>query len=383
MNLKISGIKSWLRLSLGELKEKVKLGLKFTVKLLGKNSLDRSASISMLEDYVVYQKQHNPVDIPALKSINGLSNSHFTGYSVSFYPDYVWDVKIDDKIKSLDIGRSGITLINQKDLLDLDFGTTAGLLEVPYKINPLKFPVVIAPWSHFWGSYYDFIIFVLAKLVRIENAIDKQLWQEAKICYPLFGTAFEEEFLRKLDIDQSSIINTRNWTTKIETERVFLANNQNWFTPSPYDLALLRSRFCPDSKGSPEKRLYISRSGRRRVQNEAEVRELLQQFGFEIVEDIARSVDEQIRLFSEASVVVGPHGGGLTNLLWCNPGTKVIEFFNSAYASHYYYYICKILDLEYYYMVEQINIPNHWSQTAVDITVDVKELKMKLQEIIR
>jgi capsular polysaccharide biosynthesis protein len=36
-------------------------------------------------------------------------------------------------------------------------------------------------------------------------------------------------------------------------------------------------------------------------------------------------IEEQVRCFSEASHVVSTHGAGLTNLLWCEPGTKVIE----------------------------------------------------------
>jgi len=34
---------------------------------------------------------------------------------------------------------------------------------------------------------------------------------------------------------------------------------------------------------------------------------------------------EQVRCFSEASHVISTHGAGLTNLLWCEPGTQVIE----------------------------------------------------------
>jgi capsular polysaccharide biosynthesis protein len=36
-------------------------------------------------------------------------------------------------------------------------------------------------------------------------------------------------------------------------------------------------------------------------------------------------VADQARLFSEASIVVGPHGGGLTNVMFCAPGTVLVE----------------------------------------------------------
>jgi len=34
---------------------------------------------------------------------------------------------------------------------------------------------------------------------------------------------------------------------------------------------------------------------------------------------------EQVKCFAEASHVISTHGAGLTNLLWCEPGTKVLE----------------------------------------------------------
>lgn len=33
----------------------------------------------------------------------------------------------------------------------------------------------------------------------------------------------------------------------------------------------------------------------------------------------------QVRLFADASVAVGIHGAGLTNLMWCRPGAVAVE----------------------------------------------------------
>ncbi len=52
---------------------------------------------------------------------------------------------------------------------------------------------------------------------------------------------------------------------------------------------------------------------------------LLAEHGFEAIfmEDL--SLAEQIRLMGETAVLLAPHGAGLTNMMFCAPGTQVVE----------------------------------------------------------
>ena len=365
-------------------KQLLKQSLLATSRRVWRTPLDRRTSIKLLEGNIVYKKQHDPVPIPALVSANKVPSRYFTAEkNVSFDPDYVWKIGVNEKINSLTICTSGNTLINQKLLLDLDFRISgAGILEWPYKPHQITYPLVVAPWSHLWCSYYDYVIFVLAKLCRIEEAFGKEIWQEAKICYPLRHTDFELGFLSKLGIPESSLIDSRDRETGYHAECVVLGNNQDWYFPSPYDIALLRNRFALSEKVKPYRKLYLSRSGRRKVKNEAEVREVLKEFGFEILEDISRTVEEQIRLFAEAEVVVGPHGAGFTNLLWCQPGTKVMEFFYGGYTPPFFYYICQLLGLEYSSIVDDSDASEDWSLIGMDMTVDVDVLRRELKKML-
>ena len=43
------------------------------------------------------------------------------------------------------------------------------------------------------------------------------------------------------------------------------------------------------------------------------------------------NIIDQAQTFAEATHIVSPHGAGLTNLLWCEPGTKVIELTHKAF----------------------------------------------------
>jgi len=88
----------------------------------------------------------------------------------------------------------------------------------------------------------------------------------------------------------------------------------------------LRQKFAPKIKKQPWRKLWISRANAvaRHVTNEDSL--FLQLKGWEFVQLEKLPVGEQMQLFAEAKYVIAPHGAGLTNLLWCQPNTKVIEF---------------------------------------------------------
>ncbi|MEG4502784.1 tetratricopeptide repeat protein [Microcoleus sp. F6_B4] len=100
-------------------------------------------------------------------------------------------------------------------------------------------------------------------------------------------------------------------------------------------------------------RIYISRqqASYRRIVNDEEVIKYLEKFGFRSVKLETMSVAEQAACLAAAKVVVAPHGGGLTNLVFCSRGTKVIEIFSPLYVPHCYWMISNLCGLEHYYLI--------------------------------
>jgi capsular polysaccharide biosynthesis protein len=96
----------------------------------------------------------------------------------------------------------------------------------------------------------------------------------------------------------------------------------------------LRDRLYANGEGRGERRLFISRADAscRRIVNEEATMELLAEHGFERLECGRMTIREQAAAFAEASIVVGPHGAGLTNLLFTPPGATTIELFASPAA---------------------------------------------------
>ncbi|MBP9765368.1 glycosyltransferase family 61 protein, partial [Candidatus Babeliales bacterium] len=76
-------------------------------------------------------------------------------------------------------------------------------------------------------------------------------------------------------------------------------------------------------------KIFVSRkdAGNRQIVNEDEIFAMFKPFGFVRYELGRLSVADQIKLFEQAEIIVGPHGGGFTNILFSKPGTSLIEIF--------------------------------------------------------
>src|SRR5690606_37688562 len=116
-------------------------------------------------------------------------------------------------------------------------------------------------------------------------------------------------------------------------------------------LSLKRNIECrldiSDKTPSAGNRVYMSRKGRREIENEDELVELLKKFNFIIIEDKERSVEEQIYIYRNASFIIGPHGASFANVIWCKPGTYLYELFSKSWAPDYFLYLVKINEMQY------------------------------------
>ncbi|HEY9640117.1 MAG TPA: tetratricopeptide repeat protein [Coleofasciculaceae cyanobacterium] len=160
----------------------------------------------------------------------------------------------------------------------------------------------------------------------------------------------------------------------------------------PWALEFLRNTFLPLGEqvhAAFPQRLYISRAqaNHRRVLNEAAVLQHLMPLGFVPIALETLAFAEQVALFSQAEIVIAPHGGGLTNILFCRPGTTVIELVSPRYIRHYYGVISDRLRLNHYFLVgeeitcQPIRQLMYPSSLTEDIWVDIEVLQQLTHEI--
>ncbi len=81
------------------------------------------------------------------------------------------------------------------------------------------------------------------------------------------------------------------------------------------------------SAAPPHRRIYISRrrAPAHAIVNEQEIVDLMESMGFAIAEPETMPFIEQVRLFNEAAIVVGPHGSGFNNLFFATAAARLVE----------------------------------------------------------
>jgi len=107
------------------------------------------------------------------------------------------------------------------------------------------------------------------------------------------------------------------------------------------------------ARNEPWRRLFVSRADarKRRLVNEDEVFARLEQFGFERLAPGRLPVADQIRLFSEAKVVAGAHGAGLTNLIFMPEGGSVVEIFRCGHVNSSYPWLAHLRGHRHGYVI--------------------------------
>ena len=194
------------------------------------------------------------------------------------------------------------------------------------------------PWRRYEGAvsilssqepsnYGSFLFRVLPKVHALKRC---GLMNLPVVCWDIKPAT--RALLEVAGIDPAKIISQNTQTISV-FDRVIVPSLRNPNALLDYESRDVY-RQIRHEYGSPggSKRLYISRfshskrgfSGRVML-NEGELIARLSAIGFEIIEPEKFSAREQIALFSSAEIVVGPSGAGMFNIVFCHPGTKVID----------------------------------------------------------
>ncbi|HEY9689346.1 MAG TPA: glycosyltransferase 61 family protein [Coleofasciculaceae cyanobacterium] len=129
-------------------------------------------------------------------------------------------------------------------------------------------------------------------------------------------------------------------------------------------------------------RIYITRrsAAYRHVVNDAAVVAALEALGFRAIDPAQLPLVDQAAAFAAAKVIVAVHGAGLTNLVFSQPGTKVIEIFQPSHRQNTYWLLSNLGGLEHYHLTADL-APGADQTTAVqqNIVINLDRLKAVLK----
>jgi len=135
----------------------------------------------------------------------------------------------------------------------------------------------------------------------------------------------------------------------------------------------------------PERRLYVSRNGNpdsmRKIVNEPGLLELLERFGFVKLHMEELSLEEQLACTCNASVLLGPHGAGMTHCTFMPEKSLVLELFAPSYVNPCLIPVCRLLEHRYF----QITSPccHQGYQYGQDIDPFLEYLELTLARELR
>jgi capsular polysaccharide biosynthesis protein len=112
---------------------------------------------------------------------------------------------------------------------------------------------------------------------------------------------------------------------------------------------------------------------------------LLKKFGFEMVQLEDISIYDQIRIFRDSNFIVAPHGAGLSNVVFSDSKTKVIEIFSPMYVNVCYWSLCNQKNIKYGYIATGLpHPPDGWDPHLVsaDILVDTGILERMVRKFL-
>jgi hypothetical protein len=120
--------------------------------------------------------------------------------------------------------------------------------------------------------------------------------------------------------------------------------------PSPEKIRALRSVIC--SKIVPQRKygILIHRQKSRALLNEEEVLATLKSVHPNLEWHIfdLPSVEDTIDLFSKAAIIVGPHGAGMTNMIFSATGIPIVEFMPLEQPNMCYWHLSEMLGNRYF-----------------------------------
>jgi hypothetical protein len=252
------------------------------------------------------------------------------------------------------------------------------LNSIKYNNKNIEYYTIQTPWF----GYFSWLTTHLPRLINIQ-----QKNPNAVLLLPLE--------LEEINYVRNSISCVQNLKLELvpKNHHIFVKNYifqqvRPWTSKFfPEDIFAVRSFFDVKENKKANKRIYISRSKakRRKIINESEFETYLLAQNFEIVHFEDLSISQQVNLMSETEIVISLHGAGLTNCMFMQPQSNLIELIPEVEKLKDFRFpfwrISSIVGLRYYSLFCETKSTEEIDLYDRNIIVSIKEIHNILEQI--
>lgn len=218
-------------------------------------------------------------------------------------------------------------------------------------------------------------------LPAIDWSLRQKRSRDVRLILPRLAP-WQEETLMWLGLDRIPRLtpqaNTRYHLPRVEYSDFLSGTTSFSICMSALETAKRLARALP-SFHSDDKVLYIDEANPYYgpIRNHGAVIDLLRRRGVTIVERERLRTDERINLFRNAEAIIGPLGQGLTDVLFCRPGTLMWEWMPRHHQNASFNRLAQAAQLDYWGdMFETVAEPAKPGQWEVDLDLVTARLKV-------
>ena len=234
------------------------------------------------------------------------------------------------------------------------------------------------------NKYYNWLCEIYPRLFYIKLFIENNLhlFTDKKIVLLLYyNDDFIKEFLEILNFKNICIC-PYDANLEYQANITYLYTPTFFENPSKDAINIIRKSLFNNSVCVPRVNILIKKNNNRIIQNFDDVYNLLKTnysnyewIVFDSEDEIYKNSIKTIQLFSQANLIIGAHGAGLTNMIFSSPNAKIIELHPDNCGNVCYWHLSQIINNTHIMLLVK-------SISQLEFTVNLEQLDITVSNLL-
>lgn len=244
-------------------------------------------------------------------------------------------------------------------------------------VHEANSPVVLLTSN--WNNFSHFLIEHLPKLVVLRQFKEFLDLKEVIIVTEQKCPQWKLDLIATLTPIKYRIVELNDNSQVLGSALIMTYPSYNYHLLSSMSNSILKTHY--KHPRDEKLRLYLSRNyaKTRRVVNEQDITNFLSTKGFILVYPELLTLKQQVDLFIDAEIVIGPHGSAFANIIF-SKNLKVLELFPKEVINSMFFGLSEVLSFDYHSLGFS-NITKDMGKGS-DFFVDLDELEAYLNELL-